>query len=436
MSIQRQLEVAVLSAASRSRDQMKSVSRNLNGYKFVDPGLAWIWDQLKSGWKKGELLPLSSLQGIAQLEPDDSQEIILQTLVEVWRAEPSEAPETDCTTLNDYNRQDGIIQAMDRATKAITRGDIDGAASILQRGSAEGIRKAGIEVSALLDFDDWEEAEHVRGIETGIQTYDEVTMGGPRPGDLGVIFGVTNMGKSILGVNLGYNAFKRRRRVLHIDTENGLQEVRVRYAARATRFPSRALTRRGLNYSDDFRRWAETNRGRIHDHLRLLHVGVQQASMAEVDAKIKEISTDGWTPELIVFDTPDQCVFEGNEDNQGHVAMRRYEQCKSIAQRTSAVMWAITQAKSSAEGRIASNKDVAWGYDKARLADSVLTINPGLDENGRPKSEKEMGTDRSIFVSKARKSAGRFMINLHTDFPTAYLAEKFDGESIPAEDPE
>lgn len=431
MSIQRKLEVGLISAASRSRKAMADISRQLNGYEFSDPTLQWMWLQCKAVHAKGETVSLTTLEGKLRTEPDDAQQPIMEALLEVWRAPISESPHTDCETLQGYHRTDTIIKGMDRATKAITRGDVDGAQAMLSRLSLDAAPQTGLQVTSVLDFDDWNAHDQTMGIETGIRTYDEVTMGGPRPGDAGLIFGTTGMGKSLLGTNFGFNAFKRKRRVLHIDSENGLQETRVRYVARATRLPSRGLTRRGLNFSDDFRRWADGQRDRIHQHLRILSIGVEQAPMQEIDAKIAELGADGWSPELIIFDSPDHVVWQGSIENAGAVAKAQYAKVKSMAQRYEAVVWAITQAKQEAEGKIATNKHAAWGYDKSRLADSVLTINPGLNDKGQPMSEKEMGDKRCLFVSKARKSAGRFIVPLITNFATAYIAEQLEGDSDP-----
>lgn len=434
MSVQRGLELGLLAGAVRSREAAKQAIKSLGTYEFKEQGFVWLWEEFKGSWKKGELARFETLEARAKTVAEDSQQPLLETLLEVFRAQPSTTPQTDANTLREYHRQDALIKGMDRSTKAIIRGDLNGAYGVLQRTlSTEAAPTSGIEVSSVIDFDDWSQHDRIPGIETGLKTYDEVTLGGMRHGDLGVIMGVTGMGKSILGVNFGFAGFRRRKRTLHIDSENGLMETRVRYVARATRLPSRALTRQGLNYSDDFRLWAETNRGRIHDHLRILHIGIEQATMSEVDAKIDEISQDGWAPDQIIFDSPDHVVYEGNKDNAGAVAKQIYTTCKSMAQRYNAVCWTITQAKQEAEGKIATNKHAAWGYDKSRLADSVLTINPGLDERGRPMGEREMGERRCLFVSKARKTSGRFIINLKTDFATAYVTEELDGD-VPQSD--
>ena len=433
MSVQRALEIGIISSAIKSRAAMGSTIKQLNGYEFTDSALGWVWEKCREVHQRGELARLMTLQGLVSAEREDAQDMLIEVLIEVWKASPSLTPQTDIGTLKEYHRQDTLVKSMDRAAKAISRGDVDGASALLGRASQESAPTTGLEVKAVLDFDDWNEADNIRGVETGLKTYDEVTMGGPRPGDVGIIMGVTNMGKSILGVNFGYTGFKHRRRTLHIDSENGLQETRVRYVARSTRLPSRALTRRGLNYSEDFRRWAERSNARIHDYLRVLPIGVDQAPMSEVEAKIGELCADGWAPEQIIFDSPDHVVWKGSVDNAGMVAKTQYASVKRIAQIYNAVMWAITQAKQEAEGKIATNKHAAWGYDKSRLADSVLTINPGLDDRGRPLGEKEMGDSRCLFVSKARKSSGRFIIPLKTDFATAYITEELDGDK-PSDD--
>lgn len=428
-TVQRKLEVQVLSAARSSREQMKLAIKQLNGYVFSDAALQWIWDNGKKAWTKGELFRFGSLEGQARTEPEAHQEVILEAVLEVFKTTPTPTIGTDIDSLQHYHRNDALAKGMDRATKAMIRGDLDGAQQIMARSAQQASKSSGIEVVPIIDFNDWDGLDANAGIRTGLVTYDEVSMGGPSRGDLGIIFGVTGMGKSILATNFGYNAFKHRKRVLHIDTENGKQECRSRYLARAKRVPSRLLTRRGLTHSVEFEQWAESQRDRVHQHLRLLPIGVDSTTMDDVKGKIQELCDEGWVPDVVIFDTPDQTIWGGSMDNMGAVAMKRYETCKGWAQHFNVAMWVVTQAKQEAEGKIATNKHVAWGYDKMRLADSVITINPGLDDKGQPLPEKMMGNKRSAFVSKARKYTGRFIVPLTTDFATAYIAEDLDGDS-------
>lgn len=427
---QRNLEISVIAAAMKSRETMAAVIKDMNGYNLTDETLMWMWERAAATYRKGEMPRLASMEAQARGEAPAAQEVILETIIEVWRAEPSTTPKTDIETLKHYQRQSMLTHGMTRATKAVTRGDLDGAAEVLSRLANETAPSNGLEVVPLIDFDEWDQPEAItKGIPTGIRTYDEVTMGGATRGDLGVVFGVTNMGKSILATNFGYAGFKHGYRILHIDSENGDVEVRSRYLARTRRLPTRALARRRLSYSPEFREWAERQQERIHKFLRLLHISVEQSSMEEVKASIQQLFDSGWQADEIIFDSPDHTVAKDN-DNQGYVAKKRYETLKGWADEFNCSIWAVTQAKPEAEGKIATNKHTAWGYDKARIADAVLTINPGLDDKGAPMSELKMDqTSRSLFVAKARKSRGRFIIPLTADFPTAYLAEQLPGEA-------
>lgn len=69
-------------------------------------------------------------------EPEPVQQRLLETVAEIWAAESSTTPETDCETLRAYHRQDALVKNVDRAVKAITRGDIDGAECILASAAA------------------------------------------------------------------------------------------------------------------------------------------------------------------------------------------------------------------------------------------------------------------------------------------------------------
>lgn len=421
---QRALEISLLAAVKRSRQDGEKIAKALNGYKFTQQTLTWIWEGMRAIQAKGEPVRLVSMRAMVRTEAVTAHGPLDEALLGVWQATPSESPLIDAATLSKMSRADKLAKGMDRAVKAHLAGDLDGTSQILENLAQDTRETSNLAFSPLIDFDEWDKPlEHSAGILTGIRTYDEVTSGGVNRGDLGVIFGNTNMGKSLLVVNIGYAAMKYGKRVLHIDSENGIELVKWRYIARILRKPTNTLLRRQGRGVEGFREWAERHQQRFHDSIRFCNIGVDQTPLEELDARIFSEIADGWPPDVIIFDTPDQCVLKQQLDNAGMIAKIQYTKCKSIVQRANAAGWTVTQAKAESEGKIATNKNVAWGYDKARLATTVLTINPGLDEHGNPLGERSMGARRSLFVAKARNAQARFVLPLRTDFATAYIAE-------------
>ena len=421
---QRTLEISLLAAAKASRQDGEKIAKALNGYKFTQQTHTWIWEGMRAIQTKGEPVRLASMRAMVRTEAVNAHEPLDESLLEIWQAKPSESPLIDAATLCKFQRSDKIAKGMDRAVKAHLAGDLDGTSQILETLANDTRETSNLSFSSLIDFDEWDKPQEAHaGILTGIRTYDDVTMGGVNRGDLGVIFGNTNMGKSLLVVNIGYAAIKHGKRVLHIDSENGIDLVKWRYIARIIRKPTNLLKRRQGRGVDGFREWAERHQARFNDSIRFCNIGVDQTPLEELDARIFSEIADGWQPDVIIFDTPDQCVLKTQLDNAGMIAKIQYSKCKSIVQRANAAGWTVTQAKAESEGKIATNKNVAWGYDKARLATTVLTINPGLDDQGNPLSERSMGTKRSLFVAKARNAQARFVLPLRTDFATAYIAE-------------
>jgi KaiC/GvpD/RAD55 family RecA-like ATPase len=422
---QRILEVQMLSYARRTRAAMELAVKELEQYEFTEQVLRWIWEKFRSGWKKGELPRIEHINAQINIEPLEAHEPLMEAVLEVWKAAPSTSPLSDCSLLRHYHRHDRMTRGMDKAVKAMSRGDLDNARDVMAALAQETSTAMGLKVETLLDLEDWDRpAEGYGGIPTGIATYDEVTLGGANRGDLGVVLGNTGMGKSLLVTNIGWTGIKHNLRVLHLDSENGMDRVKARYISRALRVPSNPLLRRRI--SDDVRAWMQRQSERINSLLKLVNIMVDTTSLDELDAKIFEIISTGWKPDIIITDSPDHCVVASKSDNAGMIAQMKYARMKSIAQRADAVHWTVTQAKAESEGKIVTNKHIAWGYDKARLADHILTINPGLDEHGNPLNERAMGNKRSLFVAKARGSPARFILPLVTDLATSYITEGTD----------
>lgn len=417
----------MLSLARRTRSGMELAAKELEGYEFTEQVLRWLWEKYTSSWKKGELPRIEHLTAQINIEPIDAHEPLMEALLEVWKAPASTSPLSDAELLKHYHRHDKMTRGMDRAVKAISRGDLDNARDVMATMIQETTAGDGLKVEKLLDMEDWNRPpDGYGGIPTGIATYDDITMGGANRGDLGVVLGNTGMGKSLLVTNIGWTGIKHGLKVLHLDSENGMDRVKARYIGRALRTPSNPLLRRRI--SDDIRAWMERQATRINSLLKLVNIMVDATPLDELDAKIFEIIATGWKPDIIITDSPDHCLTSSKSDNAGMIAQLKYARMKSIAQRADAVHWVVTQAKAESEGKIVTTKHIAWGHDKARLADHVLTINPGLDEHGNPLNERSMGNKRSLFVAKARGSQARFILPLVTDLATSFITEGTDAE--------
>lgn len=399
----------------------------LGNYGFSESTLEWVWGHFKAIHKRGEPPRNETLIGLLCCEAEAAQEPLKEALKDISSTRPSASPQSDCDTLRKLFAQDQLALGMDRAGKSLAVGDMDGAKeqlSKLVRETSTG--SGGVKALDLIDWADWFSVPtSVEGIPTGIKRLDEELMGGISKQEMGIIFGNTNMGKSIMCNNFGYAAFKHQFKVLHIDSENGADTVRCRYVARMTNQPTKALQRRRLQSTDWMLSWARKNKDRLDGILRIMPIGVGQTTRQEVEESVDTIIASGFKPDLVLFDSVDHIAIE-EADNIALQMKRLYEWCKGWFQKLDVAGWVVTQAGKESEGKIATNRNMAWGYDKGRIADINLSINPPLDEKGRTLPEHKMGSGRSMYVAKCRSGDSRFMLKLKTDFPVASIQQDLD----------
>lgn len=424
-SPQRILEVQVLSAAWRDKDAREIIVKNLSTYEFQSETLTWIWNTLLDIHKRGEQPRADSVMAMVCAAHPLVKPQLYEDFLEVVRSEHSTSPKTDCGILLKYQAHHRLVQGMDRASKTMISGDVDGARDVLSKAvnDTSTTDATGLKPVSLIDWDEWNrQPVRVKGIPLGIKDLDDELMGGASRGELVLTFGTTGMGKSILGINVGHSALKHRFKVLHIDSENGDDLVRCRYVARLLNLKTKALQRRMLQNQPWIHEWAQANKERLDRQLRIMGIGVGQSKLPEVKAQINNLVSDGFVPDLVVFDSPDHILMDSG-DNVALVYKLLYEQLKGMAQEFNAVVFAVTQAGKEAEGKIATSKNIAWGYDKARIADIILTINPPVTKQGTTLAESKMGDNRSLYVAKVRSSASRFLIRMKASFQVAKLQQ-------------
>jgi hypothetical protein len=136
VTIQREIELGVLASCKTNAATIRDVVSRLGDYAFRSTELQWVWREFCSIAGADETPSLTTLKSLAQTEGEDAQPILLEVVDEVWTAAPSASIATDCATLIDHHRRNELVKLMDRATKAIIRGDVDGAIRMLAHSAA------------------------------------------------------------------------------------------------------------------------------------------------------------------------------------------------------------------------------------------------------------------------------------------------------------
>ena len=230
-------------------------------------------------------------------------------------------------------------------------------------------------------------------IPTGLDLLDkqDVLNGGLGTGEIGVIIANTGVGKSHFLVNLGAEALRRGKNVLHYTFELSETAVGIRYDSNLCGISSSEVCDRKdeiMGY------YSGVKLGR----LIIKEYPTGSASVMTLRNHIEKLLLKGFTPDVIMIDYADIMRSSRKFDSLRHELKLIYEELRNLAMEMKIPVWTASQAnRDSANSEVVGLENMSEAYGKAMVADVVLSLS-------RKAAEKSVGVGR-VFVAKNR--AGR-----------------------------
>lgn len=230
-------------------------------------------------------------------------------------------------------------------------------------------------------------------VPTGLAELDrkEIFNGGIGRGELGVIVANTGVGKSHFLVQVGSNAMRAGKNVLHYTFE--LSETLV-----------------GLRYDSNL---CDISFNDIHDHkpevienykkskfgsLIVKEYPMNACTIHTLRAHVEKLSLKGFVPDLIIIDYADIMRSTRQYDSLRHELKLIYEELRGWAVEMQLPIWTASQAnRDSSQSDVVGLESMSEAYGKAMVSDIVVSIS-------RKSTEKSTGWGR-LFIAKNR--AGR-----------------------------
>lgn len=244
-------------------------------------------------------------------------------------------------------------------------------------------------------YDYWEDK-----IPTGWLHVDQMLEGGLAPGELGIVMGPQNRGKSMCLVNIGYSAASLLcgANVVHFTHEMSVKQVAKRYAARVVfRFPKRG---------DDLQQYAEelvmAARRLLKGRIRIIG-GAKKMTTQQVQSHLDRLLSDNFKIDLIVDDYIDLIIPPRIYKDRRYELSALYEWYRSISDQYHAPVWSASQANRPAFSKeVISLQDIAEDIGKASTADVILSLCMTMDEERIDRCR--------LFGAKVRDGSSRFMV--------------------------
>jgi len=203
-------------------------------------------------------------------------------------------------------------------------------------------------------------------VETGWDVVDDIMDGGLGKGELGVVMAPAGIGKSWMLVNIGANALKQGKNVLHYTLELNKEYVGQRYDSVLTGIKAQDLK----NHQDAIK----DKMSKIPGNLVVKYYPTKSAGILSLKAHIEKTMIQGMKPDLIIVDYADLLRINGKKDR--HEALEElYEELRGMGGEYEIPIWTATQAnRSSLENDIIEADKTAGSYGKVMVADFLMSL--------------------------------------------------------------
>jgi replicative DNA helicase len=141
---------------------------------------------------------------------------------------------------------------------------------------------------------------------------------------------------------------------------------------------------------------------------------------------------------MIIIDSGDHMQPTAKWESKRLEQAEVYWDLKTLAEEEGLVVWSSTQAGREWESRTAGAEAVSESYDKARIADAILTLNAVKSDRSRSKegagdveaesAESEAKNKLEVYLAKYRDGESKTRIPLDPDFSTMLIREDEDDE--------
>ncbi len=450
MSFDENFENEILAKTLKDVSFLQQASRILDSHHFSTPQHSWIWEIIKSSWYKyreqpTRLLIITKIKD--EFKKPEDRIAYLELTKKLFKKKPTAAKST-LDELHKFVRGVSAQQAMENAAESLEKGEIDKTYEHLNR-LVRKDNKVG-NYSLIHWMEEFEERQYDRlykknhpnekaRIPTGIKKIDKIMLGGIEVGEMGLVIGTTNMGKSALLTGFAHNAIRNKFRCLYVALEMKAIQIATRNDARWLGIETNKI--KTYNFLPSELRHIKTK------HKKASKIWKNMFKIVSMPVKycniniLKGVLDDLWhlhnfRPQVIMMDSGDHMRGVGRFESVRLEQASIYQDLKSLAEDDGYAIWSTVHAGREWVDKIATAESASESYDKSRLADVVLSINnpaktsrstkvmleddDGEENDLSSKAEYRYG---ELFMSKYREGASRVNIPIDADFAKMLIKE-------------
>jgi len=320
-------------------------------------------------------------------------------------------------------------EALEKAVELIATDNIDSVVDLMKNALA-----AGTPASIGHDFFEDTEARFIKTrrvtCPTGLSQIDapDILNGGLGRGELGVIVAPTGVGKSHFLVQIGAEALRVGKNVVHYTFELSETSVGLRYDSNLCSIPSGDVIDRKDEVLDFYK---QNQLGR----LIIKEYPTGTASVQTLRNHIEKLLLKSFVPSIIIIDYADIMKSSRKFDSLRHELKLVYEELRNLSMDLNLPLWTASQSnREGSNADVVGLENMSEAYGKAMVADVVLSISrkptEKADGSGRIfVAKNRAGRDGMLFTMKIDTSMSKFML-MDTNEMSMDDVVKADGSSM------
>ena len=406
-------QVKVLAAMFTDRLFLQQITDIIQADYFESDANSWLLEVIVEHFREYKSPPTKDVLKVkvTSIENDVLKTAILEQLKEVFRYMESD----DLTFVKDeilkFCKNQEIKRAIMDSVGLLKLGNYDAI-----KGKIDDAMKAGADTDIGLEYKTdvaIRYSESARAtMTTGWDVVDDLMDGGLGQGELGVVMAPAGIGKSWMLINIGANAMKAGKTVVHYTLELNENYVGQRYDSVVTGINAQNLK----NYQEDIQTKMDTIKG----DLIIKYYPTKSVGVMGIKAHIEKTIMLGNTPDLIILDYAD--LLKVNQKDKHEALEELYEDLRGMAGEYQVPVWTATQAnRSSLEDDIIEADKIASSYGKVMVSDFLMSLSRKVEDKmsgtGRCHVIKNrFGPDGVTLPCKINTNNGQFQFfEPHTD---------------------
>ena len=403
-------QVKVITSLLTDKSFLQQIADIIDPKYFESDANNWIVDTILNYQKEYKSSPTLEVMKVKleKVEHDVLKDQIIAHLKDAWKFTESE----DLTYIKDqaldFCRNQEIKKAILSSVELLKNGQYEEIKATVDNALKAGADKdIGHEYMTSIEERYTEAVRHVQP--TPWEVINELTDGGLGKGELGVMVAPAGIGKSWALMNIGADAVKKGKTVLHYTLELNEAYVGLRYDSVITGIANQNLK----HYQEDIKEQLS----KLNGELIIKHYPTKTISVMGLRSHVEKCIMQGKKPDVIIVDYAD--LLRGHGQEKRHELEGIYEDLRGMAGEYEIPVWTASQANRSAlEEDIIDASKISESYGKVMVADFVLSLSRKVQDKlagtGRWHVIKNrFGPDGITLPSKMNTSNGQF--NIYTD---------------------